>query len=417
MDPEIPLFFFCIVMSAFFSGTEVAMLSASRLKLRRKVAEGDLRAKQILDLVSDPRRLLAGILVGNNIFNVLSSALLTSYCMRKFGEAFAITIATFVATTLLVIFGEYLPKTVAALHPINFSKRVVRPMRFLILLLSPAVIPLEAITRPLGRLLSRSSAGFGLSDVRMAVSEGVRTGNVDETMEQVLRGGLSLEWKTVADVLIPRVDVERVDANATFPECRDVFRREGFSRLLVMDGNPDNDLGYVAAKDLTMVLEDKRADWRVKDSLRGALRVPASLPLLRLLARMRISGVHFAVVKDEYGGTEGIVTLEDLLEELVGEIRDEHDEAEVPPVIKIRPRTWMVRGDVSVKDLQDRLEMRLEEVEARTVGGLVAAALGRVPAAGDTLDVQGLRIQVVSVEDKRVLRVRVEQREQPVDDD
>jgi len=136
-----------------------------------------------------------------------------------------------------------------------------------------------------------------------------------------------------------------------------------------------------------------------------------------LLARMRISGVHFAVVKDEYGGTEGIVTLEDLLEELVGEIRDEHDEAEVPPVIKIRPRTWMVRGDVSVKDLQDRLEIRLEEIEGRTVGGLVAAELGRVPAAGDNLEIQGLRIQVVSVEDKRVLRVRVEQREQPVDDD
>mgnify|MGYP001828431621 CR=1 FL=1 len=419
MDPEIPVFLVCIVMSAFFSGTEVAMLSANRLKLRRKIAEGDLAAKRILDLVNHPRRLLAGILVGNNIFNVLSSAVLTSYCIRKFGEdsALAITVATFVATTLLVIFGEYLPKTVAALHPIRFAKRVVNPMRFLIVVLSPAVIPLEAVTRPLGRLLSHRAEGYGLSDVRMAVSEGVRTGNVDETMEQVLRGSLSLEWKTVADVLIPRVDVERVDHNATFLECRKVFRREGFSRLMVMDENPDNDLGYVAAKDLTMVREEDRPGWRVKDSLREALRVPASLPLLRLLARMRMSGVHFAVVKDEYGGTEGIVTLEDVLEELVGEIRDEHDDAEVPPVIKIRTRTWMVRGDVSVKDLLDRLEMRLEAIDARTVGGLVAEELGRLPAAGDKLEIQGLRLKVLGVEGNRVLRVRVEQRQPPSDED
>jgi CBS domain containing-hemolysin-like protein len=128
--------------------------------------------------------------------------------------------------------------------------------------------------------------------------------------------------------------------------------------------------------------------------------------------------VHFAVVKDEYGGTEGIVTLEDVLEELVGEIRDEHDEAEVPPVIRIRTRTWMVRGDVSVKDLQDRLEMRLEEIDARTVGGLVAEELGRVPAAGDKLEIQGLRLKVLGVEGNRVLRVRVEQRQRPsVEDD
>ncbi len=420
MDPEIPVFLVCIVMSAFFSGTEVAMLSANRLKLRQQAGEGDAAAKRILDLVQDPRRLLAGILVGNNIFNVLSSAVLTSYCIRKFGEdsALAITVATFVATTLLVIFGEYLPKTLAALHPIRFSKRVVSPMRLAIVVLSPAVIPLEAVTRPLGKILGkRADGGIGLSDVRMAVSEGVRTGTVDETMEQVLRGGLSLEWKTVADVLIPRVDVERVDKGASFIETRKIFRREGFSRLLVMDENPDNDLGYVAAKDLTLVPEKVRPSWKVRDSLREALRVPASLPLLRLLARMRMSGVHFAVVKDEYGGTEGIVTLEDVLEELVGEIRDEHDEAEVPPVIRVRPRTWMVRGDVSVKDLQDRLEMRLNDIDARTIGGLVAEELGRVPAAGDKLEIQGLRLHVAAVEDKRVQRVRVELPAAPVEDD
>ena len=273
--------------------------------------------------------------------------------------------------------------------------------------LSPAVVPLEALTRPLGALLRGGGERFGLSDVRMAVAEGVRSGAVDPTMARVLQGGLSLGWKTVADVLVPRVDIVAVEASADFENCRDVFRTEKFSRLLVQDGSPDTDVGYLAAKDLPLERAE-REGWTASKSTREALRVLKNLPLPRLLARMRHSGVHFGVVKDEYGGTEGIVTLEDVLEELVGEIRDEHDADEVPPLLVLGKGAWMIRGDVSVKDLSDRLALKLEASDARTIGGLVAQELGRVPVQGDRVEVAGAELIVEQVEDKRVLQVRLE---------
>jgi putative hemolysin len=410
MAPEYPLFVVCLFMSAFFSGSETALMSANRLRLHRLSGDGDRSAKRILELVHDPRRLLAGILVGNNIFNVLAASTATALCQRHFGAGASIAIATAASTVLLVLFSEFLPKTLAALDPIAFAKRVATPVAWALRLLKPAVLPLEALTRPMGALLRRSRRGYGLAELRVAVTEGVRTGVVDETMAQVLHGGLSLEWKTAGDVLIPRVDVSAVEADADFETAVAAFRQERFSRLLVQDENPDADVGYLAVKDLTLLTPEERGAWTARQGAREALRVPAALGLPELLARMRRSGVHFAVVKDEYGGTEGIVTLEDVLEELVGEIRDEHDLEEIPPVIKLRPRQWLVRGDVSVKDLSERLDLSLEADEARTIGGLVAEELGRVPRRGDVVEVGGCRIVAAHVEDNRVLSARVERK-------
>ena len=404
---EIALFVGCLIASAFFSGSETALMAANRLQLRRLADDGDARAGRILGLVEDPRRLLAGLLVGNNIFNVLAASTLTSIFLERFDGSTGIALATAITTVLLVVFSEFLPKTLAALNPIAFARRVGGAVQWSLVALSPAVVPLEALTRPLGALLRGGGERFGLSDVRMAVAEGVRSGAVDPTMARVLQGGLSLEWKTVADVLVPRVDIVAVEASADLKNCRDVFRKEKFSRLLVQDGSPDTDVGYLAAKDLPLERAE-REGWTASKSTREALRVLKSLPLPRLLARMRQSGVHFGVVKDEYGGTEGIVTLEDVLEELVGEIRDEHDADEVPPLLVLGKGAWMIRGDVSVKDLSDRLALKLEASDARTIGGLVAQELGRVPVQGDVVEVTGAKLIVEQVEERRVLQVRLE---------
>jgi len=406
MDPEIPVFLVCLVMSAFFSGSETALLSASRLSLRRLAAEGDEAAARVVALVHDPRRLLAGILVGNNIFNVMAAAAATAWCVDRFSRGAGVAVATATSTAFLVLFSEYLPKTIAALKPVVFARAVVVPIRIMLWLLTPAVLPLEALTRPLSVFLRKGRDRLGLAEMRMAVAEGVRAGVLDPTMARILRGGLSMEWKTVADVLIPRVDVVSVDAGATYTECVEVFRREGYSRVLVVEGTSDNDLGYLASKDLALVDRD-HGTWTARLGLRAALRVPASLALPQILARMRRSGVHFAVVKDEYGGTEGIVTLEDVLEELVGEIRDEHDIEEAAPLVPAGPHQWLVKGDVIVKDLQDRLELDLVAGDARTVGGLFAQELGRVPHQGDVLERPRCRLVVESVEDNRVLQVRL----------
>jgi len=408
MPSEIPVFVACLLASGFFSGSETALLSAGRLKLRRLADDGDSRAASVLVLVQDPRRLLAGILVGNNIVNVLAAVVAGAYFTRLAGDSAAGAIlATAVATPLLVLFSEFLPKTLAALHPVKYARTIAAPIRGALVLLWPLVVLLEAISRPLGAVLRHRKDGFGIAELRVAVAEGVRAGAVDETMARVLRGGLSLQWKTVADVLVPRVDVVAIDRAATYEQCLEVFRNEGYSRLLVMDGNPDADLGYLAAKDLTRLTVAERERWTAGAGVRESVRVPAAMPLPRLLARMRRSGVHFAVVKDEYGGTEGIVTLEDVLEELVGEIRDEHDEAEQPPVRAVHRNTWLVRGDVSVRELNDRLRLGLKAEEARTIGGYIAEALGRVPAEGDVVEHDGLRLIVARIEEKRVLLVRM----------
>jgi len=408
MPPEIAIFVACLVMSAFFSGSETALIGANRLRLRRLAGEGDLPARRILELTEDPRRLLAGILVGNNIVNILAAVVMGSYFTTFYGsESVGALVATAVTTPLLVLFAEFLPKTAAALRPVKFARAVIRPLRAALRLLTPFVWPLEALTRPLGAVV-RTRREVGLAEVSTAVAESVRTGSLDRTLARVLQGGLSLEWKTVGDILVPRVDIVGVDADATYAECLEVFRREHYSRLVVKKGSLDDDLGYVAAKDLLRLAPGEQEGWTAGSAVRDALRVPETVPLWRLLAQMRRSGVHLAIVKDEYGGTEGIVTLEDVLEELVGEIRDEHDVEEIAPVRELGEGTWAVRGDVSVRALNERLRLALPAEEARTMGGYFAEALGRVPKKGDVITEAGVRLVAARVEENRVLEVRVE---------
>ncbi len=408
MPHEIAVFFFCLVASGFFSGSEIALLSANRLRLRQLAHGGDGAAERVLQLVHDPRRLLAGILVGNNIVNVLAAVVAGTYFTRMLNPSLGPVVATAVATPMLVLFSEFLPKTIAALHPISFSRRVEKPVRWTLILLWPLVRLLDAITRPLAMLIGHGRVeASSLAQVRLAVADGVRTGSLEPTTARVLEGGLSLEWKQVGHILVPRVDVVCVPKDRGFRECLEMFRDYGYSRLLVIDETADQDLGYLAAKDLILLPQSQRAAWTAEKAARQALRVPASLALPELLARMRRSGVHFAVVKDEYGGTEGIATMEDVLEELVGEIRDEHDDDEVSPVVQLRDGLWLVRGDVSVKDLENRTGVNLPEEEARTVGGYCAEALGRLPHQGDVVEIDDARLVVVRVREKRVLQVRL----------
>jgi putative hemolysin len=408
MPYQIPVFFACILASGFFSGSETALIGASRFRLRRLAHEGDTRAQHVLELIRDPRLLLAGILVGNNIVNILAAVMAGTLFTALYGPGMGAVVATAVSTPIIVLFSEFLPKTLAAVRPVRFARVVVGAVRVSLYALSPIVWPLEAITRPLGALLHRGKEGFGIAELRLAVAEGVSTGAVDETMARVLTGGLSLEWKTVGDILVPRVDVVGVVAGASHDECADVFRRKGYSRLLVSEESLDADVGYLAVKDLVRLDPQALKGWTARTGARESLRVPTGMALPDLLGRMRRSGVHFAVVKDEYGGTEGIVTLEDVLEELVGEIRDEHDVGEIPPIRRAQRAIWLVRGDVAVKEVNARLGLKIAAEEARTIGGYVAEALGRVPEHGDAVTHAGVRLVVDRVKGKRVLQVRVE---------
>jgi putative hemolysin len=408
MPAEIVIFLACLALSGFFSGSETALIGANRLRLRHLAGEGDHAAQRILHLIDDPRRMLAGILVGNNLVNIVAAVVMGSFFTAFYGsEGMGAVVATAVTTPLLVLFGEFLPKTLAAARPVRFARAIVRPLGVVLRLLAPVVWPLEALTRPLGAL-ARGRRDIGLAEVRAAVVEGVRAGTLDRTLARVLQGGLSLEWKTAGDILVPRVDVVGVDADATYAQSLEVFRREHYSRVVVMHGSIDAELGYLAAKDLLRLGPREQEGWTARKAMRKALRVPATIPLWRLLAQMRQTGAHLAVVKDEYGGTEGIVTLEDVLEELVGEIRDEHDVEEVPPFRELGGGAWAVRGDVAVRAVNERLAVALPAEEARTLGGFFAEALGRLPRKGDILTEAGVKLAATVVEDNRVLEVRVE---------
>ena len=411
------IFLFCLLLSGFFSGSETALLSASRLRMQRLAHEGDRPAALVLDLTANPRHLLAGILVGNNIVNVLAAATATIFFTDQLGNARGVVVATVVSTVLLVLFAEFLPKSIAAMNPINTARRVAQPIRLSLAALTPVVLPLEALSRPLARWASRKGPeGSSAADLRMAVAEGVRSGAINEKMARVLRGGLSLTWKCVADVLVPRVDVRGIEVSAGYDECLAAFKADGLSRLLVMEGGPDKEIGYLASKDLLHVAAAERGAWTPKGAAREALRVPGTMPLTELLPRMQQGGVHFAVVKDEHGGTEGIVTLEDVLEELVGEIRDEFDREEASPLREKAPGVWIVRADMSVQDVGERLGLKLEAEEARTIGGLLSERLGRVPDEGDAVDLGDGRLIAYRVSRRRVKQVLLEKRKKPVGD-
>ena len=394
----------CIIMSAYFSATETAFSSLNRIRIKNMADKGNKRAALVLKLSEDYDRLLSTILIGNNIVNIACASLSTLLFVRLLGEDAGASVSTAVTTVIVLVFGEVSPKSIAKESPEKFSMFSAPILNFMAVLLTP----LNFLFKQWKKVLSRffhSSASQGITEEELItiVEEARQDGGIDEQEGDLLRNALEFNELKAADILTPRIDVVGVNVCAGAEEIASVFTETGYSRLPVYQDSIDNIVGILYHKDFYNKIYGTGKG--IKDVIRPALFITRHKKISQLLQELQASNHHIAVVIDEFGGTVGIVTLEDILEELVGEIWDEHDEI-IRSVEKLSDDEFLVLGNANVDKLLELLGYD-EETEAVTVNGWIMNELQKLPEKGDSFRFHEWQITVMEMEERRVKSARI----------
>ncbi len=427
------------VLEGFFVASEIALVSVRRSRIDQLVEEGDRGARRVRRLLDDPGRFLAVCQLGLTFLGFFASAfaavrlvdgltgLLSQIdALRGSAAAISLLVVTALLAFFTIVFGELVPKTLALAHQERFALVLSRPIDVLGRVLGPIVGLLTGITRAITRMLGADmapEAQISAEELKLIVERGGEQGILEAEEEQMIHAVIELGQGRVHEVMVPRIDIVGLPASASLEEAIDLVVEGGHSRVPVYQATVDEVIGILYAKDLLPILKDGAAPRPTLVSLlRTPVFVPESMSIDDLLHEFQRRKVHIAIVLDEYGGTAGLVTIEDLLEEIVGEIQDEYD-VEEPMVVRISDDEARVDGRASVDDLGELFERELDledEDEYDTVGGLVFHRIGRVPRPGDVIHVDGLTLTVESTDGRRagkVLVVRNPDEDDEPDDD
>ena len=393
----------CLALSAYFSATETAFSSANTTRLRAMAEKGSRNAALACRLLEKYDRLLSTILIGNNIVNIATASIGTVLFVRHYGEAGA-TISTVVVTVVVLIFGEISPKSIAKESPERFAMWASPLLRVLLVILRPLNFLFSQWKRLLSHII-RPADGEGITEDELItmVSEAENEGGLDQHESQLIRSAIEFGDLEAGDILTPRVDIVAVEDSASMEEIAAVFAESGYSRLPVYHKDVDDIVGVIHEKDFNA------ARYRGQGNISGCITpvhyTTANADLGLLLRTLQKKKTHMAIVVDEYGGTEGLLTMEDILEELVGEIWDEHDEV-VESFRKQSDGSFLVAAGADLSDLYDLFSIK-GDCDASTVSGWVIDQLGRLPLVGDHFQAEGLDVTVTMVDHRRVLEVRV----------
>ena len=402
-----------IVLSAFFSGSETALTAASRARMHAMEQDGSKRAGLVSRLTDMPEQLIGAILLGNNLVNILASALATSVFLGMFGEA-GVAYATLTMTALVLVFGEVMPKTFAITNPDRAALAVAPIIRVVVALFGPITHAVQALVRFLFRIfgpgVEEDAAVLSAhEELRGAIELHHKEGGVVKHDRDMLGGVLDLADLEVEDVMIHRTDMTAINADDTPQQIIDQTLESPYTRLPLWRGEPENIIGVLHAKTLLKALRDADGEAAKLDVIALAVPpwfVPESTPLKRQLNNFLRRKAHFALVVDEYGEVQGLVTLEDILEEIVGDIADEHDIMEEG----IRPQadgTVNVDGSVPVRDLNRLLDWDLPDEEATTIAGLVIHKAQTIPQAGQAFTFEGFRFEVTRRERNKITGLKI----------
>lgn len=394
----------CIIMSAYFSATETAFSSLNRIRIKNMAEKGNKRAGLVLKLSENYDGLLSTILIGNNIVNIASASLATVIFVKLLGDEAGASISTVVTTIVVLIFGEVSPKSIAKESPEQFAMFSAPFLNAFMVLLTPANYLFKQWKKLLS-LLIRTSGDSGITEEELLaiVEEAKQDGGIDEQEGSLIKSAIEFTELEAMDIATPRVDVTGIPVDADKEEIAAVFGETGYSRLPVYKDKIDDIIGIIYQKDFYNQVY--RGVCGVEAIVRPALYVAKSKKINVLLKELQKNKMHIAVVIDEFGGTMGIVTLEDILEELVGEIWDEHDVV-VQEIEKISDQEYLVLGNTSVEKLFEELGGE-EEFESFTVSGWVMELAERIPEEGDVLYYENMTITVMKMKDRRVEQVRI----------
>lgn len=393
-----------VAMSAYFSATETAFSSLNRLRLKNKAEDGDKRAALALRLEEDYDRLLSTILIGNNIVNITATTLATLVFVRLLGEASGPTVSTVVLTVVILIFGEISPKSLAKENAEAFAMASAPLLLFFMGLLRPVNFLFAQWKKLLSKLFSRAEEG-GITEEELItmVDQAEGEGGLDQHESELIRSAIEFGDMEVQEILTPRVDLVAVEDSAGMEEIAALFAENGYSRLPVYHEDIDNIIGVIHEKDFHAARY--HGIEQLPSMMGNVLFTTGNTKIGALLRILQKEKGHMAVVVDEYGGTEGICTLEDIVEELVGEIWDEHDEV-LEAFQKQDDGSYLISCNADLTDMYDLFAIT-GDCDANTVSGWVMEQIGRIPAEGDAFTASGLDVTVTKVDHRRVLEIRV----------
>ncbi len=425
MLPEILLVFALILANGFFSGAEMAIVASRRGRLRQLADAGDKAAKTALELASSPDQFLPTVQIGITLVGTLAAAYggdslvsdlaewITAHAppaIDAMARPIALTVFVVLLSFVTLLFGELVPKRLALRRAEDFARMAAPAMKIFSQITRPLVWMMGASTSAVLALLGahkQDGPTVSVDDIEHLLEAGRAEGVLEAVEQAVATEALRLGERTVRDIMRPRIDLDALDIETPPGEVLGAIAMAGYSRLPVYEGSLDHILGYVSLKD---VLRQNWMGWPIelRKIMHRALFVPETMPLDRLLELFQKEKNQLAIVLDEYGGTEGLVTLEDVLEELVGEIHDEHRH-EVSQFVQREDGSWLVDGGAGVEDLAEKLGIKLDAVprDYSTVSGIVLAELERIPATGDTLRWRGLLIEVVDMDGRRIDKLLV----------
>ena len=411
-----------LIGSAFFSGSETALTAASRAKLRSRADKGDSGAETALNITRDSDRLIGAILLGNNVMNILSASLATALFTALFGAS-GVALATMVMTVLVLIFAEVMPKSYAIANPESLASMVARPMGVVMRTLSPVVAVVRAFVRAILRVFGlHSDPGQNMFSIREeiagALSIGAESGAVEKEDRDRLLGALDLGNRTVDEIMKHRSEIQMIDADLPPAAILDAVLASPHTRLPLYKGERENVTGVIHTKDVLRAVHRSAYDGkgdpadavRDFDVMAVAMKpyfVPDTSALDEQMREFLKRRTHFALVVDEYGALRGLITLEDIIEEIVGEIADEHD-TEADQDLKPGPGgDYLIDGAMTIRDLNRALDWNLPDDEANTIAGLVIHMAQSIPAQGQVFSFEGYRFEVVTRKDNRITKLRI----------
>lgn len=400
-----------ILLSALFSSAETSLTTSNKLKIQSLADQGSKRARILLKISEDSGKMLSAILIGNNLVNNAATALTTSLIIQLFGNS-GVGIATGVITLLILIFGEISPKTLATIHSekmallyaplIHFLMKIFTPVIFIVNKLSMGVLFLLRVN-PDQKVNTMTE-----HELRTIVDVSHEDGVIESEEKEMIYNVFDMGDAKAKDIMVPRVHVTFADINSTYDELIEIFREDKFTRLPIYEETTDNVVGTINMKDLLLYNYNNKKEFHVRDILREAYFTYEYKSISELLVEMRQASINIAIVLDEYGETAGLITLEDLLEEIVGEIHDEYDENEEEFVRQINDREYIIEGSMNLDDLNDSLGLNLSSEDYDSLGGFIIEHLDRLPEQGDELTTDdGIRLVVEALQKNRVESVHL----------
>lgn len=395
--------------SAFFSSAETSLVTVNRIRVMNMAEEGNKRAAILLKVIDDSGKMLSAILIGNNVVNILASSLGTVLATKWFGSS-GVGMSTGVLTVLILVFGEITPKTLATIHSEKIAMTYAVLVYYLIKVLTPVIFIVNKLSTGVLRLLrvdpDAKTNTMTENELRTIVDVSHEDGVIESEERQMIYNVFDFGDSLAKDIMIPRVDMIYAHVDATREELIEIFKKEKFTRLPVYEETTDDVIGIINMKDL--LLYDNTMEFHVRDILREAFFTYEYKKTSELMIEMRKDAINIAIVLDEYGATAGLVTMEDLLEEIVGEIRDEYDEDEENLIQKVAENQYLIEGSMKLDDVNDALSLEFHSEDYDSLGGLIIELLDRLPEEHESVTTEdGIILEVEKIDKNRIDTVRM----------